>query len=114
MSETWLNETNALTDIVNYSFTWLSRIIGRCGGVGVYISSSLRYHVMVKSSLDSVPIKINIDFLLLELTSVNIAPCCVYCPPKIKSNEITAITKYLKSLTKFPLVFGGDFQGIQR
>ena len=63
----------------------------------------------MKSSLDSVLIKTNIDFLLLELTSVNIALCCMYCPSKTKPNEITAVIEYLKSLTKFLLVVGGDF-----
>ena len=63
----------------------------------------------MKSSFESVPIKTNIDFSLLELTSVNNALCCMYCPPKIKPNEITAVIEYLKSLTKFPLVVSGDF-----
>ena len=86
LSETWLNETNALADIANSSFIWSPRIFGRGEGVGAYISSNLRYHVIVKSSLDSVPLKTNIDFLLLELTSVNIALCCLYCPSKTKPN----------------------------
>ena len=109
LAETWLTTNSPLLNIDNYHFLSSPRVCGSGGGVAMYVHNSLQY--IVKDRSCDHPISTNIDYLLVELTKINITLCCIYCPPKTKLNDINRTLAQLKtnSCAQSKLIIGGDY-----
>ena len=75
----------------------------------MYVHNYIQY-IVEDRSWDH-PISANINYLLVELTKINITLCCIYCPPKTKLNDINRTHEQLKtnSCAQSKLIIGGDY-----
>ncbi len=110
LSETWLTVNTSLLNINNY-FCVSSPRLQRGGGVAMYLHNSVQYSVKLKSCERVVDAYHNIDFLILEILSLNITLCCMYCPPNTNLAHILTLIEHLKSKSnpRTSFVIGGDF-----
>jgi len=110
LSETWLEVYSPVLEINNYTFVSSPRRFSRGGGVGMYLHKSLRYIIKDKSCDQTIQY-CNIDYLVIELLNLNIALCCLYCPPNTKVADIITVIEHIKSLlnSQASLLIGGDF-----
>jgi hypothetical protein len=109
LTETWLKPDSVLVPISNYCFVSSPCIVGRGGGVAVYLHNDVHYRVTDRSNNQNSTH--NIDYLLVEPQQLGIALCCMYCPPKSKLTDISHIITKLKEQVnnKFCFVAAGDF-----
>ena len=108
-TETWLTTNSPLLNIDNYHFLSSPRVCDSGGGVAMYVHNSLQY--IVKDRSCDHPISTNIDYLLVELTKINITLCCIYYPSRTKLNDINRTLEQLKtnSCAQSKLIIGGDY-----
>ena len=115
ITETWLNDTVESSTIAlsNYNICRSDRSLRRGGGIAVYTRLDLVF-VDITSSYNRID---NVDFSVLDISSHKLLLICIYIPPSVSSEILSAvhslITDILDSfLMRKPLydqVIAGDF-----